>query len=294
MDIYWIENKQKHGPITVPDVIARVQMGELNAETTLGWHHGCEKWLPLKDLPALADFLSDMQDKSKAAAPILEEPQDEIADLLTRQEPSAPRPTLPPIPVTVLTQPSMARRMLARFTDCAIYAAVLMLLVYILKVPFNEYLLFSQPTFWLPLILIEAIMLSNYGATPGKRLMGITVKSLMDGHSPAFRYALSRSFGVFILGMGCFIPLLSIIMMIIAANMVRKGSLTLWDNRARTITLALPGKRPSVFLCIFLIFLSIQIVSYCMTPWLPDMMEQLSQASPELVDWLNQHFPHQP
>lgn len=292
MDIYWIENKQKHGPITVPDIIARVQMGELHPKYTLGWHQGCEKWLPLQELPALADFLSDMQDHSKAATTAPDEPQDEIADILT--QPEAPQPKLPPIPVAVLTQPSVARRMVARFTDCAIYAAVVMVLIYLLKVPFSEYLLFSQPTFWLPLILIEAYLLSNYGTTPGKRLMGLTVKSLMDGHNPAFRFALSRSFGVFILGMGCFIPLLSIIMMLIAAHMVRKGSLTLWDNRARTITLALPDKQPSIFLCILIIFISIQIVSYCMTPWLPDMMEILTEASPETAEWFNQHFPTQP
>lgn len=291
MDIYWIENKQKHGPITVPDIIARIQMGELNPETTMGWHKGCEKWVPLKELPALADFLNEMKDKSKAADPVSAEEQDEIGSMLGNREDRVPHAPAPAVPGIVLSPPSIARRMLARFTDYALYATMTMGLLYLLKVPYNEFLLFSQPSFWLPAILIETMLLSNNGTTPGKWLMGITVKSLMDGNPPSTRYALSRSFGVFILGMGCFIPLLSIIMMIIAANMARKGALTLWDNRARTIPLAIPGKRPAVFLCIFIIFASIQIVSYCMTPWLPDMLAQLSEASPELGDWLNKNFP---
>ena len=289
MDIYWIENKQKHGPITVPDVIARVQMGELNADTTLGWHNGCEKWLPLKELPALADFLAEMQDKSKATPPP-EEEKDELGELLISNEQKKQQP-LPPIPVTVLTQPSPGRRFLARLTDYAIYAALVMSCVYLLKLPFNEFFIFSQPTFWLPSIIIEAILLSNYGTTPGKRLMGISVRSLLDGNPPPMRYALSRALGVFIMGMGCFMPPISVIMMCIAVHMVHKGSLTLWDNRARSITLSHPEKRPAPFLCCFIIFLSIQIVSYCTAPWIPDMIQQIAETSPELADWLRQNFP---
>ncbi len=57
MDIYWIKDKSQCGPSTVPDVISLLQMGELTPET-LGWHAGCKKWLPLRELPALADFLN--------------------------------------------------------------------------------------------------------------------------------------------------------------------------------------------------------------------------------------------
>ena len=289
MDIYWIDNKQKHGPITVPDVIARVQMGELRADTTLGWHKGCEKWVPLKDLPALKDFLAEMQDKSKA--PQTEQEEDEIGQLLTPTEPTPKKEELPTIPVTVLTQPSLGRRFLARITDYAIYAALFMSCVYMLKVPYNELLLFSQPTFWMPTILLEALLLSNKGCTPGKRLMGISVRSLLDGNLPPMRYALSRAFGVFIMGMGCFMPILSIIMMCIALHMVRKGSLTLWDGRARTISLSHPERRPAPFLCCFIIFICIQVVSYCTVPWVPDMIQQIAETSPEAAQWLKQNFP---
>ena len=289
MDIYWIENKQKHGPITVPDIIARVQMGELQADTTLGWHKGCEKWVPLKDLPALADFLAEMQDKSKA--PLTPQEEDEIGQLLTPSEHAPKKDELPPIPVTVLTQPSLGRRFLARITDYAIYAALFMSCVYLLKVPYNEFLLFSQPTFWMPSILLEALLLSNKGTTPGKWLMGISVRSLLDGNLPPMRYTLSRAFGVFIMGMGCFMPLLSIIMMCIAVHMVRKGALTLWDARARTITLSHPQKRPAPFLCCVIIFICIQIVSYCTAPWGPDMIQQIAETAPQAAEWLKQNFP---
>ena len=84
--------------------------------------------------------------------------------------------------------------------------------------------------------------------------MGLSVRSLLDGNLPPMRYALSRALGVFIMGMGCFMPPISVIMMCIAVHMVHKGSLTLWDNRARSITLSHPEKRPAPFLCCFIIF----------------------------------------
>ncbi|MBQ9835074.1 MAG: DUF4339 domain-containing protein [Akkermansia sp.] len=66
MDIYWIENGKRKGPVTVPDIISLVQMGELTPDTQ-GWHAGCAAWMPLRELPALADFLGNLENRSKAA-----------------------------------------------------------------------------------------------------------------------------------------------------------------------------------------------------------------------------------
>ncbi|MBE6419508.1 MAG: RDD family protein [Akkermansiaceae bacterium] len=290
MQIYWIENKQKHGPIAVPDVITRIQMGELDPATTLGWHTGCEKWVPLRELPALADFLSEMRDKSKQQTEEAEEPKDEIDRLLTPSEPEKASTQQMPSPVTVLLPPSFGNRIIARLTDYAIYAAIFMGICYLFKVSYNQYLLFSTPSFWFLSILIETYLLSKYGATPGKRMMGITVRALQDGNKPSPRAALSRSFGVFILGMGCFIPILAIIMLIITSVMINKGGLTLWENRSRTIALSVPGKAPAAFLCIVIIFISMQIVGYCTLPWIPDLINQVSQVSPELAQKLKELY----
>ena len=62
MDIYWIADKRQCGPATVPDVLSLVQMGELSPDTR-GWHAGCENWMPLRELPALADFMKEKEEE---------------------------------------------------------------------------------------------------------------------------------------------------------------------------------------------------------------------------------------
>ncbi len=290
MQIYWIENKQKHGPIAVPDIIARIQMGEIDPEATLGWHSGCEKWIPLKELPALADFLSDLRNKSKQTQEQQETPDDEIDKLLTPSEPEKSTPSQIPVPVAVLTPPTFGMRMLARLTDYAIYAAIFMSICYLLKIPYNQHIFLSEPLFWLPSILIESLLLAQFGTTPGKKLMGITVRSLLDGNKPSMGCAFSRSLGVFIMGMGCFFPIISIIMMIIAYNMINKGGLSLWDSRARTIALNIPDKKPAKLLCVFILFISYQIVSICIMPWIPELIQQIEPVFPELAEQLKQLY----
>ena len=283
MDIYWIEQKQKKGPATVPDIIARIQMGELSPDT-MAWHKGCENWQPLKNLPALADFMAQfVLNKEEPKAPETVESTETIAEPVTKEEPKQNAHFLPGI----------GSRLLARITDYAIYASLVTGLIYLFKIPFNEFLLFSQPVFWLPSIILEAILLHQFGTTPGKRLMGISVTSLMGEGHPALHRSFSRSLGAFIMGMGCFIPLLTILMMVIAARMSLKGALTLWDNRARTITLASKANRPAPFLCLFIIFLSFHLVGFFLTPWIPDMMHEISTQAPEFADWLKTQMPVQ-
>lgn len=282
MDIYWIEDKQKKGPAAVPDVIARIQMGEITPDT-LGWHTGCEKWVPLRELPALADFIVCLDKDKPDSAQTNQEPPNTTEN--------TPQP--PPLPMSEVPQPAgIGRRLLARLTDYALYAAIFMGIIYLLKVPYNELLLFSQPLFWIPCIILEALILSKFGITPGKKLMGIRVTSLLDGKHPGGMASFSRSLGVFIMGMGCFIPLLSIVMMLIAARMCSKHRLTLWDTRARTVVLTTPGSHPAIFLCIVLIFVSMQLVSYFTAPWIPEILQQIAEQSPEFAEWLKQSMAH--
>lgn len=97
-NIYWIRDKKRCGPATVPDVISLVQMGELT-RSTLGWHSGCDKWMPLEKLPALADFLGDLEsspsDVEAEMAPIPGEssPADNVAPRPDGLPPIPPRPT---------------------------------------------------------------------------------------------------------------------------------------------------------------------------------------------------------
>lgn len=288
MDIYWIENKQRKGPISVPDIIARIQMGEITLDTP-GWHKGCEAWMPLKDLPALADFVAIL---NKPADPKEAEPQ-ALPPFPEPQQPAEqPEPfKIPPVPTTIVSTPGIWLRFLARLTDYSLYCTLAMGIFYMLNLPYNQYLLFSSPFFWLPAILLESYLLNKFGTTPGKRLLGIRVIFIIDTAQMPYRIALSRSFGVFILGMGCLVPVFCPIMMVIAAYMCRQGGRTMWDKRAFTQPIKLPHAHPFIFLCIALLFVCMHLCGIFFTPWLPDMIEQISQQDPQLGDWLRLNLP---
>lgn len=301
MDIYWIEDKKRKGPVTVPDIIARVQMGELNG-TTRAWHKGCEGWMPLKDLPAMADFASifDAPPETQFREQDNEPETDKIGELLTPNKQKLPplpsfshieeeKSQLPPIPVHILKMPSAFSRFVARMTDYSIFAAINMVFIYLMKMPYNEFFLPSNPTFWLSAILTEAVLQSQWGNTPGKWLMGIKVISIQQ-NTPRlpFAYALSRSFGVFIFGMGCCISLIAPFTLAFAYHACTKGNLSLWDKRAQTLPVSEPHKQPYLFVCLAIIFISFFTVSYCLTPWLPEMLEQARETAPE---WMLRYLP---
>jgi uncharacterized RDD family membrane protein YckC len=74
---------------------------------------------------------------------------------------------------------------------------------------------------WIP---IEAVFLSTVGATPGKWLFGISVRT-SSGQKPSFNQALERSFRVVLQGMS-----LAIITQLFAYKRLTKTGTTLWDT----------------------------------------------------------------
>lgn len=280
MDIYWIADKKQCGPATVPDVLSLVQMGELTPETR-GWHAGCEQWMPLKELPALADFLKEK--------PEPEQPE-ESAELPpvppAEAEPQAQdEPVLPEGAVRVYL-PSPVQRMLARFVDMALYLALVYGVIYTRQIPFDASLLPSGPIVWVAFVVLEASLLSYLGTTPGKALMGIHVRSV-GADRFTFGRSLARACLVFIGGVGMMVSILPVFMMGYSWWMLRSRGLTMWDARCRT--LALQFRRTGVvrqFVAIAIIFACFNITSYCMQPWFPTMVDTIEQQSPEAGQWM--------
>ena len=277
MDIYWIADKKQCGPATVPDVISLVQMGELTPDTR-GWHAGCEHWMPLKELPALADFLQEKP-----------EPQPEGAEELPpvpQEEPVMDaEPRLPEGAVRVYL-PSPSQRMLARLVDMALYLALVYGVIYIRQIPFDAALLPSNPIVWIAFVVLEAGLLSYLGTTPGKALMGIHVRNVGEGSFTLGR-SLARACLVFIGGMGMMVSILPLFMMGYSWWTLRSRGLTMWDARCRTLVLQF--RRVGVvrqFVAVVLIFACFHITSYCMQPWFPTMVETIEQQSPETGQWM--------
>lgn len=284
MDIYWIAGKKQCGPATVPDVISLVQMGELTPDS-LGWHAGCERWMPLRDLPALADFLQERP---------AHDSQDDLPPVPGAESPAGEAPArdaeLPPGAVRVYL-PSPGVRLLARLVDMALYVTLLFGVIYVREIPFNASLLPSSPLAWIAFVLLEACLLRALGTTPGKALLGIQVRSV-DGSEMGFRRTLARSFLVFLGGVGMMVSLLPLFMMGYSWWVLRSRGITMWDARCATLPLQLaPIRFGRQLVALAVVFACVQLTSYCMQPWFLPMIEAVEQQSPDAGQWMRQLLP---
>ena len=275
MDIYWIADKKKCGPATVPDVLSLVQMGELTPDTR-GWHAGCEQWMPLRELPALADFLQEKQE---------EEALPEVPG-----ETETPSPEVPEGAVRVYL-PSPAVRLLARLVDMALYLALVYGVIYVRQIPFNAFLLPSCPLLWVAFVALEAGLVSSLGTTPGKALLGIQVRRVNSGPM-TLGCALSRASMVFVCGMGMMVSLLPLFMMGYSWWMLRSRGISLWDARCATLPLMLkPASVARQILAVCVVFACFHVSSLCLQPWLPGMIEAVERESPEAGQYLRGLLP---
>ena len=296
MDIYWIQDKQRRGPATVPDVIALVQMGELTPDT-LGWHEGCPNWRPLRELPALADFLGEMTDKSKGAAPLpplpplpAAPPQEStrpVVDLnITINQPA--NSNINPADVRL---PAPWARLAARLVDSSLYAAVAAGLLSLTGLNYNDMLM---PLFWLPMVFLEALLLSRHGTTPGKRLMGIAVSTIGSAQQLTFRRALIRSFAVNILGMGCYLfPICVVTISMSYFLLVRRG-LAIWD--AQSLTLPIQIRKTGIghyIAAAVIMYIMAQITAFSLLQ-MPGTLETVEQISPDTAKQLRELMPNLP
>lgn len=278
MNIYWIQNNRKCGPATVPDLLSLVKTDELTPDT-LGWHAGCEGWKPLRELPALADFLR------------------------------APEPELPPIPeageateeesaaaatVQTVYMPAPSCRLMARLIDVALFLLLVYAVMYFRKVPFSPDLMPSNLLLWLGFVALEALLLTVVGTTPGKAFFGIRLSSIETGQPtiPGFGRALQRSILVFIGGMGMMAPILPLLMGTWSWWQLRKHGITFWDARTGMVpTLKTPVGLGRMLIGLAVVIMVLDLVSVCMQPWMPDMVSFISSQSPEMGKMLQQMLP---
>src|SRR4029434_9109333 len=83
---------------------------------------------------------------------------------------------------------------------------------------------------WIP---IEAVLLANFGFTPGKALLRVRVTN-KNGSKLNFWQALSRAFGVWWRGLGTgLIPLVTLITNISSYRRLTERGVTYWDREGR-------------------------------------------------------------
>jgi uncharacterized RDD family membrane protein YckC len=94
----------------------------------------------------------------------------------------------------------------------------------------DQLIQFSALAVWIP---IEAALISSFGCTPGKALLRVRVSD-KDGSNLNFGRALSRSFGVWLNGLGTgLIPIVTLVTCLAAHSSLSKKGVTSWDQAGR-------------------------------------------------------------
>lgn len=126
-------------------------------------------------------------------------------------------------------------RFWARTMDVMLFASLLNFIFTLTEV--NGWQIIRGIEYVLPIslflwVLVESVLLSTWGTTPGKVLLGILVRE-NDGSKLSFSRALNRSASVWFFGMGCGITLIELITKIVSYNRLTKKGITRWDQNGK-------------------------------------------------------------
>lgn len=138
------------------------------------------------------------------------------------------------------TRPRPWMRYWARLLDIQLFAFPISIVLIFVLPEFFRIPRLLQMAFVLPLILIlEAGLLATVGTTPGKWLLGISIRSASGG-PVSFGAAVRRGMDLYWRGMGCAVPPISLFTMITAESRLSVNGQTTWDVIAGLRTSHLP------------------------------------------------------
>lgn len=141
------------------------------------------------------------------------------------------------------------KRCLARFTDYLIWGIICNLLILPLMqnaaIPdlFYFHCLYAALFAAFALYpLIEAFSVSRFGATIGAKLTGLSVSNA-EGQKLPFKTSLKRAYLVYAVGLGCFLPVVSLVCPLVALYFAVKGKEMFWDKKCASVV---REEKPSV------------------------------------------------
>ena len=288
MDIYWIQDHERKGPLPEVEVISMLEAG-LIPENARAWHAGCPEWVCIRDLPALkgAGAVSREEgERRNGREERLENAGGEDvpalsadADCLPEEGGEAAEEGVP------LVVPYAYVRFLGRMADVMMHMTLYLAVLRVSGAAFNpgflpgsyEALLYLC----LPMVLMETAFLGTLGTTPGKAMLGVSVRDYR-GRRLFFPTAFRRSLFVMVLGLGCFAPSLMLLALFFSWWWVRRFGFTPWDRKLGTTDVLNGPLTPrKVVMTLALVILCLQLIYVLLIPWLPEM-EAYAAASGQM------------
>jgi len=256
---YFVARDEKQiGPFTDDELLRAIREGRYEADDLL-WQDSVGDWQPLGEVsPFKHQFGSD-----------------EVVDPKRWAEP--PPPPLPPLPQaeippvqappahggelirpgdsdSVISQRRPFVRYAARLIDMGVFIFIAIPLTRALGFGLtSESLLWADMLMLALLVPVEALVLAQFGTTPGKAFMRMSVVR-DDGLRLDLQTAMSRSAKVWLLGWGLGIPIVSMVTRVLSfARLMGEGK-TAWDSQCGTRVIHQPIGFGRALLAIVLIF----------------------------------------
>lgn len=135
--------------------------------------------------------------------------------------------------------PMLLRRLFARFLDLYLYKvvwSVVLMLVWNVNISLRTTawtLMDSYIAFGF-MLLAEPFFLSHFGTTPGKWIMGLSVKNY-DGNNLTYELAFSRTWSVFLYGLGLGIPFYDLYRIYKSKVICSNGESLYWENESAVL-----------------------------------------------------------
>lgn len=286
MDIYWIQDHEKKGPLPEVEVISMLEAG-LIPETARAWHAGCAEWVRIHDLPVLKEMFTiraEEEERRKAGEDALEDEAAEISvaepvdgESVTEEEAEKDQEE-----DVVMVVPYPYVRFLGRMADVMMNMTLYLAVLRIFGLAFSpDFLPGSYEALLylcLPMVLIETAFLGTLGTTPGKAMLGVSVRDYR-GNRLSFSTAFRRSLFVMVLGLGCFAPSLMVLALFFSWWWVRRFGFTPWDRKLGTTDVLNDSLTlRKVVMTLVLIILCLQIMYVLLIPWLPEMEAYVSAS----------------
>ena len=204
---YYKESGQSKGPVSEADLSALFSGGRLPPETSIS--KDCTDWTEARTVDLFADVLS------RAAGAEVRPPVEPLGKIPKETDDAQDRPEARPWV-----------RFWARCIDGLLLTVIVMPFFLSMVGGFG----FVQLLLWVGFCLaFEAAMTAFLCATPGKMLLGISVRTT-EGGRLTFGQSMLRAGRVLLLGMGLGIPVVNLVTMFLSYQRLLKEGWTLWDT----------------------------------------------------------------